>query len=80
MMITTVWTEDAYAKLQAYIDESMRLHKLTGAALVLEAVQLGLVDDPIVEEMATRLDPRWTWRSDEGQEWPERDQLNGEEC
>lgn len=74
------WTEEAYAKAYAYIEESSRLEALTDGALVWEAVERGLVDDQVVEEMADRLDPRWAWRSDPEAEWPERDRLDGDEC
>jgi len=58
------WTDEDYAKVQIYITESLRLAALSKEALVKEAVERGLVDDPLIEEIVTRLDPEWAYREE----------------
>lgn len=69
------WTDEAYARVLAHVRESIRLRGLTPAALVRECVSRGDVDDPLIEEICTRLDPRWAYRDDPEAEWPGREQM-----
>ncbi len=62
-------TPELAAKQWAYHQECRRLSKLSNAELVWAAVGRGLVDDPLIEELCTRLDPHWAERG----EMPERD-------
>lgn len=52
--------------LMQLVEEQARLQSLTNRALVFECLSSNLQSDDVIEEMMTRLYPRWAYENEDG--------------